>query len=712
MTPAAGGEAKPVLLPALREELKLIPGRKNADGEQSWRIYDPLQHRYIEVDGLTVEMLALWHSVKDAETLRSELEETRNVSVSLDSIKELIQFAHANYLTADPLHGEWKSLSGKGGREQQGWAKWLLHNYLYFRVPLAKPQDFLVATLPSVAFLFQRWVHIALACLGVTGLYLVSRQWDQFVNTFQHFFTVSGAIWFALILFLVKGLHELGHAYTAVRLGCQVPAMGVAFMMMTPMLYTDVTDAWRLTSRRKRMTIDFAGIAVELMIACVATFSWSFLPEGKLKSLAFLLATSSLLMSLVINLSPFMRFDGYFILADLVGIPNLQPRAFAVARWWLRETLFAIEVPCPEDMPPVKLFALSAYAWATWIYRFLLYLGIAALVYAYFFKALGVILFVVEVAVFLVNPVVAEIREWAKMKPAIVASRRSYVSAGVAVAALVAAVVPWSTRVEIPVVVEPFELARVYPPRPAKVSAVHAQRGATVAAGTLLVSLTSDDLEHEIRVVRTEMARVKAKLARLTADDIDRENSAVSRRELAALTAKFQGLQKEKSELEIKAPIAGQLVEFNSELHAGRTISQKEMIALIGGQRGLAARGYVAEKDLWRLKNGDKGRLVPENGLRQSLQISLRDISLAGARQIEIADLASVNGGRIAVQPDSKHQLVPVAAHYAVTLEVDSFTGNPDTRFRGVAQIKGKAESFAAQIWREIARVLIRESGA
>ncbi len=705
-------ESRKVLLPALREELKLIPGRKNAAGEQDWRIYDPLQHRYIEVDSVTVAMLALWRSVKDAEALRAELEATRNISVSAESINELIQFAHANYLTVDPVRGEWKSLAGKGRHAHQSWAKWLLHNYLYFRVPLAKPQDFLVATLPAVALLFHRWVHAALAGLGLTGLYLVSRQWDQFVNTFQHFFTVSGAMWFALILFLVKGLHELGHAYTAVRLGCQVPAMGVAFMLLTPMLYTDVTDAWRLTSRRKRMMIDFAGIAVELMIACVATFSWSFLPEGKLKSLAFLLATSSLLMSLVVNLSPFMRFDGYFILADLVGIPNLQPRAFAVARWRLREMLFALNAPSPEDMPPSKLLALSVYAWATWCYRFILYMGIAALVYAYFFKALGVILFAIEVAVFLINPVISEIREWAKMKPAIFASKRFLVTAGFATAALLAAVVPWSTRVEIPVIVEPYEMARVYPPRPARISEIHAQRGVAVAAGAPLISLRSDDLEHDIRIVRTEMARVKAKLARLTADDADRENNAVSQRELAALTAKYRGLLKEQAELVIKAPIGGLVVEFNADLHPGRTISQKEMIALIGGERGIAARGYVAEKDLWRLEIGDKGWLVPENGMRPSLHISLQDVSLAGARQIEIADLASVNGGKIAVQPDGKRQLVPVAAHYAVTLAIDDANIAPDVRFRGVAQIKGKAESFAAQVWREVARVLIRESGA
>jgi putative peptide zinc metalloprotease protein len=255
-------------------------------------------------------------------------------------------------------------------------------------------------------------------------------------------------------------------------------------------------------------------------------------------------------------------------------------------------------------------------------------------------------------------------------------------------------------------------MARVYPPRPARISEVHAQRGATVAAGDPLVSLRSDELEHDIRVVRTEMARIKAKLARLTADQADRENSAVSQRELAALTAKHHGLLREQAELVIKSPISGNVVELNPDLHTGRTISQKEMVALIGGERGIAARGYVAEKDLWRLENGDEGWIIPENEMRPSLRIKLRDVSLAGARQIEIADLASVNGGKIAVQTDSKRQLVPVAAHYAVTLAVDNDKTDYDVRFRGVAQIKGKAESFAAQIWREVARVLIRESGA
>jgi putative peptide zinc metalloprotease protein len=708
---AQAQDTKSSVLPALREELKLIPGKTNTAGVKTWRIYDPLQHRFMEVDSITVEMLSLWHSVKNVDELRRELEHQKGISVSLASIDGLIKFAHTNFLTAESPRGDWKSFAGQANGAKKGWGSWLLHNYLFFRVPLAKPNRFLVQTLPLVEPLFSRWLIAVFALLGSIGTYLVSQQWDQFVNTFQHFFTPEGAFWFACTLFLVKAAHELGHAYTAVRLGCQVPTIGVAFMLMTPMLYTDVTDAWRLQSRRQRMKIDFAGIAVELLIACLATFLWSFLPEGKLKSIAFLLATSSLLMSLAINLSPFMRFDGYFILADLVGIPNLQPRSFAVARWKLREALFGLKAPCPEDMSPGILLALTVYAAATWVYRFVLYLGIAAVVYFYFFKALGIILFAVEVAVFLVGPFISEFREWHTLRPQIFRSKRWLMPAGLTFLCAAAAVIPWSTRIDIPVVVEPSALARVYPPKPATIRAVYAAQGQYIEAGARLISMTSHQLQHDIRIVETQIARVKAQLARLTADDADRENSAVLMREFSSQQAKLQGLRKEEAELEIRAPLAGRILELSPGLHEGRAIGQNEMIALIGSNTTFLARGYVSESDLNRLRTGETGRLIPENFMRKSYGITIRDISLRGSQSIDISDLASVNGGIVAVQPDQQRRLVPVSAVYAITLSIDDEAEAPERRFRGIAQVQGEAESFVAGVWRQIAKVLIRESG-
>jgi putative peptide zinc metalloprotease protein len=709
---APGPQPQSLPLPALREELKLIAGKKDASGEPTWRIYDPLQHRFIEVDAVTVAMLSLWHSAANAEELRRELETSKGMEVSTESIDGLIRFAHANFLTSEAVRGDWKSLAEQARRSQKSLGSWLLHNYLFFRVPLAKPQRFLTETLPFMELFFSRWFHVVTAVLGITGLYLVSRQWDRFVNTFQHFFTFEGAILFACTLFFVKALHELGHAYTAVRLGCRVPAIGVAFMLMTPMLYTDVTDAWRLPSRRQRIKIDAAGVAVELMIACIATFLWSFLPEGKAKSIAFLLSTSSLLMSLAINLSPFMRFDGYFIASDLVGIPNLQPRSFAVASWKLREILFSMKAPCPEDLPRSTLMGMTLYAWATWIYRFGLYLGIATVVYLHFFKALGIILFAVEVAVFIVGPFVSEFKEWYKMRNQIAVSRRWLFPAGFALAGAIAAIVPWSTRIDIPVIVEPSRLARTYAAKPATIIAVHAEQGQTVAAGALLVSLSSDQLQHDVQIVETEIARLKAQLARLTADDADRENSGVIARELASQQIKLQGLHKEEAELEIRAPFAGKVLELNPGLHAGRSISQKEMIALIGSEAEFIARGYVSEADLNRLRTGESGRLVPEQFQRTAYDVTIRDVAIKGAQSIDIPDLASVNGGRIAVEPDQQHRLEPVSAVYAITLAVGNNGNIPDQRFRGIAQVHGEAESFALRVWRQVAKVLIRESGA
>lgn len=451
MTAPVLEQPKPAPLPALREDLQIIPGRRGRDGEPSWRVYDPVQHRFLEIDETTFRILSLWQRSPDAPTLIQALDANFGMTVDAAEIARLIEFIYANHLAAAPPGGDWRALVRQAERSRESVGQWLLHNYLFFKVPLVRPQSFLVATLPFVELFFRRSVHVMFAVMGIAGLYLVSRQWDQFLNTFQHFFTLEGVAIFGCALFAVKALHELGHAYSAVRLGCQVPAIGVAFMVMTPMLYTDVTDAWRLKSRRKRISIDFAGVAVELMIACTAFLAWTFLDPGPGRSLAFVLATSSIFTSLFINLSPFMRFDGYFILSDLVGMPNLQSRAFAVTRWHLREVLFGLGAPCPENVSRTAIAGLTVYSWFTWIYRLVLYFGIALVVYHYFFKLLGIFLFFVEIGFFILLPVYREFSEWRKMGAKSFKSRRSLVSAAAFSGLALLAIIPWSTRVIIPV---------------------------------------------------------------------------------------------------------------------------------------------------------------------------------------------------------------------------------------------------------------------
>ena len=154
-------------------------------------------------------------------------------------------------------------------------------------------------------------------------------------------------------------------------------------------MYTDTTDAWRLRNHKERLLINFAGILTELHLALIATFIWGILPEGGMKSVMFFIATTSWISSLLINVSPFMRFDGYYVFADWLKAENLQPRSFALARWQVRDTLFGLNHSPPEELNPSRRWLFIIYAWSTWIYRFFLFIGIALLVYHFAFKFLN-----------------------------------------------------------------------------------------------------------------------------------------------------------------------------------------------------------------------------------------------------------------------------------------------------------------------------------
>jgi putative peptide zinc metalloprotease protein len=220
-----------------------------------------------------------------------------NIAFSVDDVAALSQFLQQNRLTVDGPRQGWRDLSIASAASKHGAIMTVVHNYLFLRLPLFQPEAFLRRTLWLVSPCYARKTAWLLVVLAVLGLYLVSRRIDIFMADVRGLLTAEGAWLFAATLFGVKVFHELGHAYSAVRFGVRVPTMGIAVMMMAPMLYTDVTDAWRLKDRRQRLVIDAAGILVELGLAIIATLLWVFMPEGVSRNIVFLIATTSWIMS-------------------------------------------------------------------------------------------------------------------------------------------------------------------------------------------------------------------------------------------------------------------------------------------------------------------------------------------------------------------------------------------------------------------------------
>ncbi|MBS0242244.1 MAG: HlyD family efflux transporter periplasmic adaptor subunit, partial [Proteobacteria bacterium] len=608
--PANAASADALPLPPLRADLELLPGAADVNGQPTWLIHDPLMNRFTQIQPPAYEALKYWSTCSSVGELVARVNAEGRAQLEIAAVVALIDFLFASQLTEHPKAGGWQSFVRSKSARKQSLPAWLVHHYLFFRIPLIKPQAILERSLPVARLLWSRPVRVLCVMMGLAGLYLASRQWEHFVTTLMSYFSWEGIVTGSLALGFVKLAHELGHAYAAAHFGCRVHTMGIAFVVMAPLPYTDVTDSWRLTDRRKRLLIDSAGIITEAVIAAVALFVWSFLPDGPVRSAAFVLSAVSVMSSLAINLNPFMRFDGYYLLSEMLGVENLQSRAFAVGRWKLREVLFGLGVPCPESMPERRLAMLIVYAWAIWIYRLIVFTGIALLVYHYFFKVLGIVLFAVEIIFFIARPIVGELLVWWKMRSSILVTHRTKITLGAAALTILAFVVPWSTSVEIPAVLEASELQSIYPSRPAQIASVSVQHGDPIKLGATIATLSSPDLDDELVRTRISLQVAEIQFARRMADAADRESSLVLASTIEALKAKIAGLQKERAELTITAPFDGKIVDLNPELTPGRWVSPRDLIAVVADDRSLSAQGYMTEADISRLSVGGQATFI------------------------------------------------------------------------------------------------------
>lgn len=710
-----GAGDKPQTLPELRQELKVEPGARSPDGSPTWTIIDSVQHSYIQIDQTAYHLLSRWRAGITYAELAETIERDFGDDVTVDDVEQFVGFLSSSSLTLEPRDGGWRHYAAKVEGRRQGWFAWLIHNYLFIRLPLVRPEATLKHFLPLVQPIYTRTFAYIVIAAGITGIYLVSRQWDTFFHTFQYFFSWQGAASYAVALIFIKSAHELGHAFTAARFGCRVPSMGICFLVMFPVLYTDVTDAWRLRDRRERFMIGAAGVAVELSIACFATLAWSFLPDGVLRSIAFSLATVGWVLSIAVNFNPLMRFDGYYLFSDFLGVDNLQNRAFEFGRWRMREILFGLDRPAPEALPRRTARILTFYAWAVWIYRLILFTGIALLVYHFAFKVLGIVLFAVEIIYFIARPIVSELIRWWHEGTSIAATQRSRASAMALAIAVLAACVPWSGTVSVPVVMETSELARVFPKHAGLVKEVLVKAGDTVTAGQPLLRLTSAEVEHQIDLTKRKLDLVKLRLARRGSDEEDRTTSLIIEQELRSLTATLKGFYEETADLTVSAPVSGRIAEFNSEIHPGRAISRSEFVALIEGGSGFVARGYISERSISRVGSGTMGRFIPESPDWPSMMVAVTNISAVGASSIEIPELASTYGGPIGVRPQRVPgqgvRSIPVDASYQATFAASFDSPPPNFSGRGVVVLYGTAESLVGRVFRRIAAVLVRESG-
>jgi putative peptide zinc metalloprotease protein len=695
-------------LPALRSDLQLSPAGPTLDGAPQWTLADPVRGRYFKLGASAMRLLRHW-TMGDASRVLQAANREPGLPLGGEDIEEMLRFLRGHDLIAANDAEQRASYEAKAAQQRQSLGKRLLHQYLFFRIPLWRPDAFLDRTWPWLKRYGPNLLRIGLPLLLGLGVLLAARDWERFIATFPHLFSLGGALSFGIALTFAKLCHEFGHAYMAKRAGCRVQSMGLAFMVMLPMFYTDVSDAWRVNDRGTRLLIGAGGVLAELLLACIALLAWSLLPDGPLRTAAFMLASATWITTLVINLNPFMRFDGYFLLSDLWGVENLQGRGFALCRWHLREALFGYGEPAPEPWSPSMRRRLLVWGYGSWLWRAALFLGIALAVYHMFFKVLGIFLMLVELLWFIVLPIWREMQEWSKRREQ--AHPGKVLLLGIYGFALLGVLlVPWRSAVEVPAMLEASRSTALHAPLPAQLKTVHVTDGQAVAKGMLLLELQSPDLDSRQTVVRSKINTLQLQLRRQAGRSETIADLGVLEQQLAEAVAEYRGLQAQRERLLIRAPEAGVVRDLLTGLQPGRWLSPQNVLARVV-EPGLRLRGYLQEEELWRVEPGAEGRFIAEDPSRSAPRVRLDEVDTTGTTHLQLEALTSDHHGPIAVRRNAQQESEPLQAQYGANLQLLDPLPPPPQPLRGLVVLDGKGESVLGFVWRRIAALGVRESG-
>lgn len=688
--------------PPVRDDLRLHPSAPFADGAPAWAIQDPVSNRFYRIGWFEYECLLRWHA--PPAQIASDITARTTLQVEESQVTDFAKFLDQNnLLRASPQKVE--QLQKKSREAKWKSAKWWLHTYLFVRVPLVRPQRLLQAMQPWVAPIFTLGFLWALLGATALGLVLVARQWDTFVHSFMDMLSPEGLAGFALALIVSKTLHELGHALVATRLGVRVAHMGVAFVVMWPMLYTDTGESWRLPKHRQRLAISIAGISTEVGLAGLATLAWALLDDGLLRQSMLYLATTGWILSLALNVSPFMRFDGYFILSDLLDFPNLHERAGAMAKAWMRRKLLGWNEPDPEPFAPAVRWKLRLFAYITWVYRLGVFLGIAFAVYYFFFKALGIALLVVELWWFIAKPVWTEMMDW-KKRWAEVQRRKRLLLGSLCAGILLLAAFPWSATLTAPGVARAAQQQVVYSPQPARV--LKLSPTGMVSAGQLLAQLETPDLDARLLRTQASVNSLAQQLPQLMGHDNGLDIQQATALRLQEQLAESRSIADEAARLHLKAEFDGIWQDVDPQLRAGAWVDMRTPLGVLVNPHSWVVDAYVEQQQVSRIQVGAQAAFWPQNWGRK-LHATVIAVDNARSQQLPYAMLDARHGGTVATQP---HNQAPQPIHPMYRVRLQLTEPPPQLReLRGNAHIEAERSSWLWRVLQGGLAVLIRESG-
>jgi len=578
-------------------------------------------------------------------------------ALSQDDVIRLVSQLHA----ADVLFGEVPpdidELAERGQKQHKRKLMASLMNPLALRLPILDPEAFIAATFPLVRPLFS--IFGALLYLGVLGygISLAAIHWPQLtMNVADRALSGSNILLLLLTYPCVKALHELGHAYAVKRWGGEVHEIGIMMLVFMPVPYVDASDSMAFQEKWRRALVGAAGILVESFLAAVAMIVWVNAEEGLVRAFAFNTMLIGGVSTIFFNGNPLLRFDGYYVLSDVLEIPNLANRSNGHIGYLIQRYAFNVPTAQSPATAPGEPFWFVVYGLSSFAYRIFITAAIVLFVSTKFFS-FGIILAVWAVVLMFGVPMAKH--TWFVLTSPVLRRTRSRAFAvtgaaiSLAITGFFAVPLPYSTVAEGVVWVNAE--GTVHAGADGVVAAVVAEPNAEVHAGDVILRLEDPLLDSRVRILtarRDELAhRLRAR------EFVDPADAKMLGEELRHAGADLRLALDRQDKVIVRAPSSGRLVLPEANHLVGRFYAKGAVVGYVAPFMDPLIKIIVTE---------DKADLVRSQTKTMQVRFA-SDLSIAVPAHIEREvpsltstlpsdALSTLGGGKIVLDPTNPQQ--------------------------------------------------------
>ncbi|MEJ2761468.1 MAG: peptidase M50 [Gammaproteobacteria bacterium] len=574
---------------------------------------------------------------------------------------------------SDVLYGDVPSdiekLTERSTRQKQRNMLMPFLNPLAVRIPLLDPNDFLTAVSPWLRFLFTPWAGLVYMLVVGYALVLAGAHWGELTDDITDRVLVTQNLLIMLCVYpLVKAVHELGHGFAVKHWGGEVHEIGILFLVFMPVPYVDASAATAYPVKWQRALVGAAGILVELFLAALALFVWLSVEEGVVKACAYNVMLIGGVSTLFFNGNPLLRYDGYYVLQDILEIPNLRPRSYRYIAYLVKSRLLGLsDVQSPANSRGEARWMLF-YGIASFCYRLTVITAIVLFVASRFF-VIGVLLAVWSFTLMVILPILKQLHFL--LRGTALRGRRTRaltaVGGALSIVVLLLLVVPLPYNTVVQGVVWVPGDGAVHAGSQGIVDKIYAHEHERVEKGDVLLQLSDPFLDKEVAVDR---ARVKElKLRRLEQDVRDRVGARIVEEQLRQARADLSQAQENQRNLRVTAGTSGMLTLPREADLPGKFVQRGDILGYVANINAPVVRVVIDQESIEQVRSDTRAvemRLVERHAKVVPARILSEVPSLSDT--LPSPALSTIGGGKFILDPTDPEQRRVINSVYNLEL--------------------------------------------